>query len=81
LPTLESVLFGANISDLLTRYTHPVLDVIAWLPYGVGHFTVPFPVAIFLWLFRPKQVLHLWGHAFGWMNFVLSSLTRVFLLA
>ena len=70
LPTLESVLFGANISDLLTRYTHPVLDVIAWLPYGVGHFTIPFVVAIFLWLFRPKQVLHLWGRAFGWMNFV-----------
>ena len=70
LPTLESVLFGANISDLLTRYTHPVLDVIAWLPYGIGHFTVPFVVAIFLWLFRPKQVLHLWGRAFGWMNFV-----------
>ncbi|KAH9994320.1 hypothetical protein BJV74DRAFT_831442 [Russula compacta] len=70
LPTLESVLFGANISDLLTRYTHPVLDVIAWLPYGVGHFTLPFIVAIFLWLFRPKQALHLWGRAFGWMNFV-----------
>jgi inositol phosphorylceramide synthase catalytic subunit len=70
LPTLESVLFGANISDLLTRYTHPILDVIAWLPYGVGHFTIPFIVAIFLWLFRPKQALHLWGRAFGWMNFV-----------
>jgi membrane-associated phospholipid phosphatase len=70
LPTLESVLFGANISDLLTRYTHPVLDVIAWIPYGIGHFTVPFVVAIFLWLFRPKQALHLWGRAFGWMNFV-----------
>ncbi|KAI0262121.1 hypothetical protein BC834DRAFT_845281 [Gloeopeniophorella convolvens] len=70
LPTLESVLFGANISDLLTRFTHPILDVIAWIPYGVGHFTVPFVVAIFLWLFRPKQVLHLWGRAFGWMNFV-----------
>ncbi|KAI9464403.1 PAP2-domain-containing protein [Russula earlei] len=70
LPTLESVLFGANISDLLTRYTHPILDVIAWLPYGVGHFTVPFIVAIFLWLFRPRQALHLWGRAFGWMNFV-----------
>ena len=70
LPTLESVLFGANISDLLTRYTHPILDVIAWLPYGVGHFTVPFIVAIFLWLFRPRPVLHLWGCAFGWMNFV-----------
>ena len=70
LPTLESVLFGANISDLLTRYTHPILDVIAWLPYGVGHFTVPFIVAIFLWLFRPRQALHLWARAFGWLNFV-----------
>ena len=70
LPTLESVLFGANISDLLTQYTHPILDVIAWIPYGIGHFTIPFIVAIFLWLFRPKQVLHLWGRAFGWMNFV-----------
>ncbi|KAF8273951.1 PAP2-domain-containing protein [Lactarius quietus] len=70
LPTLESVLFGANISDLLTRYTHPILDVISWLPYGIGHFTIPFVVAIFLWLFRPKQVLHFWGCAFGWLNFV-----------
>jgi inositol phosphorylceramide synthase catalytic subunit len=70
LPTLESVLFGANISDLLTRYTHPILDVFAWIPYGVGHFTLPFIVAIFLWLFRPKQALQLWARAFGWMNFV-----------
>jgi inositol phosphorylceramide synthase catalytic subunit len=70
LPTLESVLFGANISDLLTRYTHPILDVVAWLPYGIGHFTVPFVVAIFLWLFRPKKALQLWARAFGWMNFV-----------
>ena len=40
LPTLESVLYGANISDILTRFTHPVLDIVAWLPYGVIHFTL-----------------------------------------
>jgi hypothetical protein len=34
---LESILYGANISDLLTRATNPFLDVLAWLPYGVIH--------------------------------------------
>ncbi|KAI0065144.1 PAP2-domain-containing protein [Artomyces pyxidatus] len=70
LPTLESVLYGANISDILTRFTHPVLDVMAWIPYGVMHFVLPFVVAAFLWLFRPKQVLHLWARAFGYMNLI-----------
>lgn len=69
LPTLETVLYGANISDILTRYTNPVLDIIAWIPYGVGHFTAPFVVAACLWLFRPKEALHLWGRCFGYMSF------------
>ncbi|KAH8827198.1 hypothetical protein DL96DRAFT_1605863 [Flagelloscypha sp. PMI_526] len=67
LPTLETVLYGANISDILTRYTSPVLDIIAWIPYGVGHFTAPFIVAAFLWLFRPKEALRLWARTFGYM--------------
>ncbi|KAI0315489.1 hypothetical protein OF83DRAFT_1173781 [Amylostereum chailletii] len=70
LPTLESVLYGANISDLLTRFTHPILDVPAWLSYGVIHFVFPFVVAAFTWLFRPKQALHLWARAFGYLNLV-----------
>jgi hypothetical protein len=68
LPTLESVLYGANISDLLTRFTHPVLDIIAWFPYGVGHYIFPFLVAAVIWLFRQKQALHLWARVFGYMN-------------
>lgn len=68
LPTLEYVLYGANISDILTRFTHPILDIIAWFPYGVGHFLIPFVVAAFLWLFRSKEVLHFWGRAFGYLN-------------
>ncbi|KAJ7262665.1 PAP2-domain-containing protein [Mycena haematopus] len=68
LPTVESVLYGANISDILTRFTHPVLDILAWLPYGFGHFTVPFLVAASVWLFRSKEVLHLWARIFGYLN-------------
>ncbi|KAG8707125.1 Aureobasidin resistance protein Aur1 [Ceratobasidium sp. 395] len=74
LPTLESVLYGGNISDILTRYTNPVLDVLAWLPYGVIHFTAPFVVAAALWLWRGNagkgnnEALKFWARAFGYMN-------------
>ncbi|EDR02215.1 uncharacterized protein LACBIDRAFT_159277, partial [Laccaria bicolor S238N-H82] len=68
--TLESILYGANISVEDARFIHPSLDIIAWLPYGVGHFTIPFVVAAFLWLFRTKQALHFWARAFGYMNMV-----------
>jgi inositol phosphorylceramide synthase catalytic subunit len=77
LPTLESVLYGANISDILTRFTHPLLDIIAWIPYGVGHYTIPFVVAAFLWLFRPKEALHEWARIFGYMN-LLGVLIQIF---
>ncbi|KAH9840640.1 PAP2-domain-containing protein [Rhodofomes roseus] len=70
LPTLESVLYGANISDLLTRFTHSFLDILAWLPYGVIHFIFPFVVGAFLWLFRTKEALHLWARVFGYMNLI-----------
>ena len=76
LPTLESVLYGANISDILTRFTHPVLDIVAWLPYGVIHFILPFVVAAFLWLFRSKQALHLFARAFGYLN-IIGVLTQI----
>jgi hypothetical protein len=77
LPALESVLYGANISDLLTRFTHPVLDVIAWLPYGVLHFAVPFIVAAVLWVFGPRGAVQYWGRAFGFMN-LLGVLCQLF---
>lgn len=68
LPALESVLYGANISDLQTRYTNAFLDVVAWLPYGVLHFTLPFVVAVILWSLGPRGAVQFWGLAFGWMN-------------
>ncbi|KAF9039206.1 hypothetical protein BJ165DRAFT_1496807 [Panaeolus papilionaceus] len=78
LPTLESVLYGANISDILTRFTHPVLDVIAWLPYGVIHFILPFAGAVFVYLFRSKPVLKMWARTFGYMN-ILGVLIQIVL--
>ena len=78
LPTLESVLYGGNISDFLTRYTHPVLDVVAWLSYGVLHFILPAVVAIFLWLFAPKRALHYWAAAFGYLNWCGVIIQDVF---
>ncbi|KAG8758640.1 Aureobasidin resistance protein Aur1 [Serendipita sp. 396] len=68
LPTLETVLYGANISDILTRFTHPVLDVVAWLPYGILHFSLPVVVSIILWLFAPRPALQYWASAFGYLN-------------
>jgi hypothetical protein len=47
-PTLDSILYGANVSDILTRLTHPILDIVAW-------FTVSFSVAAFIWLFLPNK--------------------------
>lgn len=70
LPTLESVLYGANISDILTRFTHPVLDIIAWLPYGVLHYSLPIAASLILWLFAPKPSLRFFANAFGYMNLV-----------
>ncbi|KAJ7911569.1 hypothetical protein B0H13DRAFT_2660453 [Mycena leptocephala] len=78
LPALESVLYGANISDILTRFTHPILDFVAWMPYGLLHFVLPFVVAAFVWLFRPKEVLHLWARAFGYMNWAGVFIQLVF---
>lgn len=70
LPTLESVLYGANISDLLTRWTNPFLDIMAWLPYGLAHFAIPFVVAAILFIFSPPGAVKFFGAAFGYMNLV-----------
>ncbi|KAL7423262.1 Phosphatidylinositol:ceramide phosphoinositol transferase (IPC synthase) [Cryptotrichosporon argae] len=78
LPALESVLYGANISDLQTRFTHPLLDVLAWLPYGLLHFTVPFVIAAVLWVFGPKGSVQYWGRAFGFMN-LFGVMTQIVL--
>lgn len=70
LPTLETVLYGANISDILTRVGHPILDILAFIPYGVVHFAFPFVVAALVFVFAPSGSVQFFANAFGWTNVV-----------
>lgn len=68
LPAIETVLYGDNLSDILATTTHPVLDIFAWIPYGLFHFGAPFVVAAILFLFGPPTILEGYAFAFGYMN-------------
>uniref|UniRef100_A0A0L0NZR7 Phosphatidic acid phosphatase type 2/haloperoxidase domain-containing protein n=1 Tax=Candidozyma auris TaxID=498019 RepID=A0A0L0NZR7_CANAR len=68
LPAMETILYGDNLSNVLAEINHPILDVLAWLPYGIIHFASPFFVALFVFLFAPPTSLRSFGFAFGYMN-------------
>ncbi|KAI9322542.1 hypothetical protein BX666DRAFT_630741 [Dichotomocladium elegans] len=76
LPTLERILYGANLSAIISQHQHPVLDILAWLPYGVIHFSFPLIFAGILFVFGPPLSLPVYGLAFGWMN-VMGVLTQL----
>ncbi|KAI7901720.1 uncharacterized protein BX663DRAFT_513815 [Cokeromyces recurvatus] len=68
LPTLERIIYGANLSEIISQHTHPILDIFAWLPYGIIHFAFPFIFALALFIFGPPGTLPVFGKAFGYMN-------------
>lgn len=78
LPTLETIWYGANISDILTQFGHPVLDILAWVPYGVIHFAAPFFVAAFLFVFAPPSSVKVFAQAFGFMMLIGVMIQIVF---
>lgn len=70
LPAMETIMYGDNLSAVLAVVTTPVLDILAWIPYGVVHFSSPFVVAGLIFLFAPPTALRSFGFAFGYMNLV-----------
>ena len=68
LPTLENILYGANLSNILSAHQNTFLDLLAWFPYGLGHFGGPFVVAAVLFIFGPPSTLPVFGFTFGYMN-------------
>lgn len=68
LPAMETILYGDNLLNVLAETNNSVLDVLAWLPYGLIHFLSPFVVALFIFLFAPPSSLRSFGFAFGYMN-------------
>lgn len=78
LPALETILYGGNLSDVLSSKTSCFLDILAWIPYGLIHFGAPFVLAALLFLFAPPKTLPCYGFAFGWMNIIGVSIQILF---
>lgn len=78
LPALENVLYGANLSNILSAHTHPILDLLAWLPYGIGHFGAPAVVSLALFLFAAPQTTPVFARSFGWLAIIGVTLSIVF---
>ncbi|KAK9240237.1 hypothetical protein V1525DRAFT_396355 [Lipomyces kononenkoae] len=68
LPTLETSLYGGNLSSMLASNPKPVLDILAWLPYGIMHYGAPFVVSILIFVFASPGSLPVFARSFGYMS-------------
>lgn len=68
LPALENVLYGANLSNILSAHKHPVLDILAWLPYGIMHFGAPAVCSLVMFIFAAPGSAPVFAKSFGWMS-------------
>jgi membrane-associated phospholipid phosphatase len=76
LPSLENILYGANLSNILSAHKNTFLTVMAWIPYGLCHFGAPFVVAGLVFLFGPPGSVPIFARAFGYMN-VIGVMTQI----
>ncbi|KAK8178693.1 aureobasidin resistance protein Aur1 [Phyllosticta citribraziliensis] len=68
LPALENIMYGANLSNILSAHKHVALDVLAWIPYGITHFGSPFVCSAVMFIFGPPGSLPVYARSFGYMN-------------
>jgi hypothetical protein len=78
LPALENILYGANLSNILSKHTSALLDVLAWLPYGIIHFGAPVVCSGILFLFAPPGTLPVFARSFGYMNLTAVIIQLLF---
>ncbi|OWB70817.1 hypothetical protein B5S31_g498 [[Candida] boidinii] len=78
LPAIETIIYGDNLSDILAVKTNSILDVFAWIPYGLLHFAGPFIVAALIFLFGPPTALRSFGFAFGYMSLTGVIIQTIF---
>jgi membrane-associated phospholipid phosphatase len=71
-------MYGANLSNILSEHTHAVLDVIAWVPYGLGHFALPLVCSIFMFLFAAPGTTPVFARAFGYMSMLGVTIQLIF---
>ncbi|CUM68345.1 uncharacterized protein PRCAT00006067001 [Priceomyces carsonii] len=70
LPAIETIFYGDNLSAVLATTYTSFLDILAWIPYGLVHFSSPIILAFFIFIFAPPTSLRSFGFAFGYMNLV-----------
>ncbi|KAG8407492.1 Phosphatidylinositol:ceramide phosphoinositol transferase (IPC synthase) [Metarhizium acridum] len=86
LPALENVLYGANLSNILSAHKHAILDILAWLPYGIIHFGAPAVCSLLMFIFaapgtNSRVCANLWLDEHTWRHYptdvpVHTSLVR-----
>lgn len=70
LPALENIFYGANLSNILSTHQNVVLDILAWLPYGIIHFGAPAVCSIIFFVFGPPGLTPIFARSFGYMNII-----------
>ncbi|KAI9834247.1 MAG: hypothetical protein M1819_003085 [Sarea resinae] len=70
LPTLENIFYGANLSNILSAHKHVVLDVLAWLPYGIAHYGAPFVCSAIMFIFSAPGTVPVFARSLGYMNLI-----------
>ncbi|KAK9451861.1 uncharacterized protein V1518DRAFT_370311 [Limtongia smithiae] len=78
LPSLETIMYGGNLSEILATRTSSVLDVLAWLPYGIMHYGAPFVCAFLLFVFGSPGTLPVFARSFGYMNLIGVTIQLMF---
>ncbi|KZF21932.1 aureobasidin resistance protein Aur1 [Xylona heveae TC161] len=78
LPALENILYGANLSNIMSAHQSVVLDVLAWLPYGIMHYGAPFVVSIIIFVFAAPGTLPVFARSFGYMNLTGVAIQLLF---
>ncbi|KAL2826990.1 hypothetical protein BDW59DRAFT_59182 [Aspergillus cavernicola] len=78
LPALENILYGANISNILSAHQNVVLDVLAWLPYGICHYGAPFVCSLIMFVFGPPGTVPLFARTFGYISMTAVTIQLFF---
>lgn len=78
LPALENVLYGANLSNILSAHKHPILDILAWLPYGLIHFGAPVVCSLIMFIFAAPGTTPVFARTFGWLSIVGVTIQLAF---
>lgn len=78
LPALENILYGSNLSNVLSAHKHVVLDVLAVIPYGALHYASPVLVSGAMFIWGPPGTLAVWARTFGYMNITAVLIQMIF---